>query len=42
VARLGQYIDWGFTHHVFHAPGHDQERFMTLYENDLAPRLRDR
>lgn len=42
VARIGQYIDWGFTHLVFHAPGHDQERFMTLFENDLAPRLRDR
>jgi coenzyme F420-dependent glucose-6-phosphate dehydrogenase len=25
---------------VFHAPGGDQERFMTQFERDLAPRLR--
>ena len=42
VAEIGQYIDWGFNHLVFHAPGHDQRRFMTLFENELAPRLRAR
>ncbi|PRY69887.1 coenzyme F420-dependent glucose-6-phosphate dehydrogenase [Glaciihabitans tibetensis] len=42
VARIGEYIDAGFNHLVFHAPGHDQARFMTAFENDLAPRLRAR
>lgn len=42
VEEIGQYIDWGFTHLVFHAPGHDQERFMSLFETELAPRLRER
>ncbi|MDQ2670370.1 MAG: glucose-6-phosphate dehydrogenase (coenzyme-F420), partial [Gemmatimonadota bacterium] len=41
VAQVKEYVDWGFNHLVFHAPGHDQERFMTLFERDLAPRLRD-
>lgn len=40
VAQIAEYVDWGFTHLVFHAPGHDQERFMSLFERDLAPRLR--
>ncbi len=41
VARIAEYVDYGFTHLVFHAPGHDQERFMHLFERDLAPRLRE-
>ena len=40
VAQVKDYVDWGFNHLVFHAPGHDQERFMALFERDLAPRLR--
>ncbi|WP_324613270.1 glucose-6-phosphate dehydrogenase (coenzyme-F420) [Agromyces kandeliae] len=40
VAQVGQYVDWGFDHLVFHAPGHDQRRFLQLFERDLAPRLR--
>jgi len=40
AAQIQQYIDWGFNHLVFHAPGHDQRRFLTLFERDLAPRLR--
>jgi len=40
VAQVGQYAAWGFTHLVFHGPGQDQERFLTLFERDLAPRLR--
>ncbi len=40
VAQIGQYVDWGFNHLVFHAPGHDQRRFLELFERDLAPRLR--
>ena len=40
VAGIKQYVDAGFTHLVFHAPGHDQRRFLELFERDLAPRLR--
>ncbi len=40
VAAIKEYVDAGFNHLVFHAPGHDQERFMTLFQRDLAPRLR--
>lgn len=40
VAGVKQYVDAGFTHLVFHAPGHDQRRFLQLFESDLAPRLR--
>jgi len=40
--RIGDYIDMGFNHLVFHAPGHDQRRFLELFERDLAPRLRAR
>lgn len=42
VERIGQYVDWGFNHLVFHAPGPDQLRFLDLFERDLAPRLRAR
>ncbi|WP_394553460.1 glucose-6-phosphate dehydrogenase (coenzyme-F420) [Agromyces sp. MMS24-JH15] len=42
VEQIGQYVDWGFDHLVFHAPGHDQRRFLELFERDLAPRLRAR
>jgi coenzyme F420-dependent glucose-6-phosphate dehydrogenase len=40
VGDIKQYVDWGFNHLVFHAPGHDQRRFLELFERDLAPRLR--
>jgi coenzyme F420-dependent glucose-6-phosphate dehydrogenase len=40
VADIKEYVDWGFNHLVFHAPGHDQRRFLELFERDLAPRLR--
>jgi len=40
VAGVKQYMDAGFTHLVFHAPGQDQRRFLELFERDLAPRLR--
>ncbi len=29
AADIQQYIDWGFNHLVFHAPGHDQRRFCS-------------
>ena len=40
VARIRQYLDLGFTHLVFHAPGPDQERFLRLYGEQILPRLR--
>ena len=40
VAQIKQYTDAGLNHLVFHAPGADQRRFLELFENDLAPRLR--
>ena len=40
VAEIKQYVDAGLNHLVFHAPGHDQRRFLELFENDIAPRLR--
>jgi len=41
VAGIAEYVDAGFTHLVCHAPGHDQRRFLELFERDLAPRLRN-
>jgi coenzyme F420-dependent glucose-6-phosphate dehydrogenase len=40
VASIAPYIAAGMNHLVFHAPGHDQRRFLELFERDLAPRLR--
>jgi coenzyme F420-dependent glucose-6-phosphate dehydrogenase len=40
VARIKDYLDLGFTHLVFHAPGPDQERFLRLYGEEILPRLR--
>jgi coenzyme F420-dependent glucose-6-phosphate dehydrogenase len=42
VERVGSYLDLGFRHLVFHAPGHDQERFLSLYGQEILPRLRKR
>jgi len=41
VAQVRPYVEAGFNHLVFHGPGHDQERFLTQFEEDLAPRLRE-
>lgn len=40
VASIKRYLDLGFTHLVFHAPGPDQERFLKLYGDEILPRLR--
>ncbi|PXA99100.1 glucose-6-phosphate dehydrogenase (coenzyme-F420) [Nostoc sp. 3335mG] len=40
VAQIKTYIDYGFDHLVFHAPGMDQSRFLALYARDILPRLR--
>ena len=40
VEQIKQYVDAGLNHLVFHAPGHDQRRFLSQFQRDLAPRLR--
>jgi coenzyme F420-dependent glucose-6-phosphate dehydrogenase len=40
IERIATYIELGFTHLVFHAPGPDQERFLRLYAKEILPRLR--
>jgi len=42
VEAIGRYIDLGFTHLVFHAPGPDQDKFLRLYGAEILPRLRAR
>lgn len=42
VERIRFYVDMGFRHLVFHAPGPDQERFLRLYSEQVLPRLRAR
>lgn len=41
VAAVKQYVDWGFDHLVFHAPGHDQERFLRTFGDQVLPGLRE-
>ena len=38
--RIGAYVRIGFNHLVFHAPGPDQARFLRLFTEQVAPRLR--
>lgn len=40
MAGIQPYVDAGFTHLVFHAPGHDQQRFLDQFAEHLLPRLR--
>ncbi|MEU1994059.1 glucose-6-phosphate dehydrogenase (coenzyme-F420) [Nocardia gamkensis] len=40
VEQIKPYVDAGLNHLVFHAPGHDQRRFLDLFARDLARRLR--
>ncbi|NHI15798.1 glucose-6-phosphate dehydrogenase (coenzyme-F420) [Microbacterium excoecariae] len=42
VARIQSYLDLGFTHLVFHDPGHDQADFLELYGREVLPKLRGR
>ncbi|HEV7196716.1 MAG TPA: LLM class flavin-dependent oxidoreductase, partial [Pedococcus sp.] len=41
VAAVKQYVDWGFTHLVFHGPGPDQSRFLTTFADRVLPGLRE-
>jgi coenzyme F420-dependent glucose-6-phosphate dehydrogenase len=40
VAQIKPYVDAGLNHLVFHGPGHDQERFLTQFSEDVLPKLR--
>ncbi|TCK21917.1 glucose-6-phosphate dehydrogenase (coenzyme-F420) [Pseudonocardia endophytica] len=42
VERIAPYVEVGFTHLVFHGPGHDQERFLRGFCTDVLPKLHDR
>jgi coenzyme F420-dependent glucose-6-phosphate dehydrogenase len=42
VDSIQRYIDLGFNHLVFHAPGPDQETFLRLYGDEILPRIRQR
>jgi coenzyme F420-dependent glucose-6-phosphate dehydrogenase len=42
AAKVAEYLDMGFKHLVFHAPGPDQDRFLRVYGEQILPRLRDR
>ena len=42
VDKLVPYVEVGFSHLVFHGPGHDQERFLRGFCTDVLPRVRER
>lgn len=42
VEKIRPYIELGFRHLVFHAPGPDQSRFLQLYGGQVLPLLRRR
>jgi coenzyme F420-dependent glucose-6-phosphate dehydrogenase len=41
VAHVKPYVDLGFSHLVFHAPGEDQRRFLAAFCEQVVPRLRE-
>jgi coenzyme F420-dependent glucose-6-phosphate dehydrogenase len=41
VERIRTYLELGFNHLVFHAPGPDQAKFLELYGDEILPRLRN-
>ncbi len=42
LAQIRPYVELGFTHLVFHAPGPDQPRFLKLYAERVLPLLRSK
>jgi coenzyme F420-dependent glucose-6-phosphate dehydrogenase len=42
VEKIAPYVELGFRHLVFHAPGPEQPRFLRLYGEMVLPRLRRR
>ncbi len=41
VAAIKEYTDLGFDHLVVHGPGHDQERFLHSFTEQVLPGLRE-
>jgi coenzyme F420-dependent glucose-6-phosphate dehydrogenase len=42
VDKIRPYVELGFAHLVFHAPGPDQARFLKLYAEQVLPLLRSK
>jgi coenzyme F420-dependent glucose-6-phosphate dehydrogenase len=42
VERIAPYVELGFEHLLFHAPGEDQARFLQAFSDDVLPRLVER
>jgi coenzyme F420-dependent glucose-6-phosphate dehydrogenase len=42
VEQIAPYLELGFRHLVFHAPGDDQAGFLRRYAEQIVPRLRER
>ncbi len=42
IEKIAPYLELGFSHLVFHAPGPDQERFLRTYAEQVLPKLRQR
>ena len=40
--RIAPYVELGFDHLLFHAPGDDQLRFLDQFCRDVVPKLRER
>jgi coenzyme F420-dependent glucose-6-phosphate dehydrogenase len=40
IEKIRPYLELGFRHLVFHAPGPDQARFLKLYAQQVLPKLR--
>jgi len=40
LAQVKPYLDLGFNHLVFHAPGHDQSRFLESFAAEVVPGIR--
>jgi coenzyme F420-dependent glucose-6-phosphate dehydrogenase len=40
LAEVRPYVEAGFDHLVFHAPGHDQEQFLTSFADEVLPAVR--
>jgi len=41
LEQLRPYVELGFNHLVFHAPGNDQARFLQLYASQILPKIRE-
>jgi coenzyme F420-dependent glucose-6-phosphate dehydrogenase len=41
VEKIRPYVELGFDHLLFHAPGEDQQRFLDQFCREVVPRLRE-